>query len=124
MRVHIRIYHLTQTMAVTYYMTDPSSGQGGHPMTNKTATVLIITKIWSRVPEKLDAKTDWVSCKATLTRQSLYIEDGGSIALRNVDILPQQYTASLLRTRKWKLLFCLVAFQRGPVIAGFCSLRP
>jgi len=30
----------------------------GSPTTNKTATVWNVTKIWSRVPEGLNAKTD------------------------------------------------------------------
>jgi len=34
------------------------SRQGGLPMTNKTATVFTITKIWSWVPEGLDTKTE------------------------------------------------------------------
>jgi hypothetical protein len=38
---------LTQTRTVTCYMTDPSSRQGGRPMTNKTAAALTISKILS-----------------------------------------------------------------------------
>jgi hypothetical protein len=55
---YIRVYRLTQTRTLTFYKTDPSSRQGGRPMTNKTATLLTITKIWSCVSEGLDAKTD------------------------------------------------------------------
>jgi len=38
---------------VTCYMRDPSyrQGMGRSPTTNKTATVLVLTKIWSWVPE-------------------------------------------------------------------------
>jgi hypothetical protein len=36
-----------------------SSRQGRRPMTNKTATVLTTTNIWSWDLEGLDAKTDW-----------------------------------------------------------------
>jgi len=47
-------------MTVTYYMTDPSSRQGERPTTKITAPVLTTTKIWSWVPEGVNAKTaDW-----------------------------------------------------------------
>jgi hypothetical protein len=60
---------LTHTRSVIYNMTDPSSRQGERPRTNKTANLLATTKIWSWVPEGLNAKTGWltVSCKVTLT---------------------------------------------------------
>jgi hypothetical protein len=67
---------LTQTKTVAYYMTDPSFRQGEHPTTYKTTTVFTTTKIWSWVPEGLNAKTDWltdrptVSCKVTLISSS------------------------------------------------------
>jgi hypothetical protein len=57
---------------VTCYKSDLSSRQGGRPTTNKTATVLTTAKIWSWVPEGLNAKTVWltdwltVSCKVAL----------------------------------------------------------
>jgi len=68
-KIYICIYRLTQTSAVTCYVIEPSPRQGELPTTNKTATVLITTKIWSWVPEGLNAKTDGltVSCKVTLT---------------------------------------------------------
>jgi len=58
-----------QTSTVTCFMTDLSSRRGGRPTTNKTADVLTRTKIWSWVPEGLNAKTDrvTVSRKMTLT---------------------------------------------------------
>jgi hypothetical protein len=49
----------TQTKTVACYMTDPSSRQGESPTTNKTATALTTAKIWSWVPEGLNAKTKY-----------------------------------------------------------------
>jgi len=62
-----------QTRTVTCYKTDLSSRQGGRPTTNKTAAVLTTSKIWSWVPEGLNAKTDrkidglTVGCEVTLS---------------------------------------------------------
>jgi len=42
-------------------MTDLSSRQGGHLTTNKTAAVLTTDKIWSWVPEGLNAKKKWLT---------------------------------------------------------------
>jgi len=49
---------MTLARTVTCHKTDPPSQQRGRPMTNKMAAVLTTTKIWSRVSEGVDAKTD------------------------------------------------------------------
>jgi len=46
---------------VTCYKTDPVFPSGKTPHNNKTANVLTTAKIWSLVPEGLDAKTDWLT---------------------------------------------------------------
>jgi hypothetical protein len=48
---------LTQTGTVTCYLTDPSSGQEGRPMT-KPQVSLTTAKIWSWFPEGINARTD------------------------------------------------------------------
>jgi len=50
--------YILLTRTRTYYMTDPSSRQGGCPITNETATVLSTAKICSWVPEGLSAKME------------------------------------------------------------------
>jgi len=52
---------------VTCYMTNPSSCQGGRPVTNKTAIVLTTAETWSCVPEGLNAKTDWLTYWLTVS---------------------------------------------------------
>jgi hypothetical protein len=42
-------------------MTDLSYRQWGRPTTNKPETILTTAKIWSRVPEGLNAKTGWLT---------------------------------------------------------------
>jgi len=58
--MYICVYCLTQTRTVTYYKTDPSCRQGGRPMTNKIAAVLITIKICSCVPMGA-RRQDWLT---------------------------------------------------------------
>jgi hypothetical protein len=48
----------TETRTVTSHKTYPSSRQGGCLTTNKIAALLTTNKIWSWIPEGLNAKTD------------------------------------------------------------------
>jgi hypothetical protein len=67
---NVHIYVANTDKAVICCKTDPSSRQGGRPTTNKTATVLTRTSIWSESQRgSMQRRTDWptVSCKVTLT---------------------------------------------------------
>jgi hypothetical protein len=66
-KIYIRIYWLAEVRTVNYYMTVSSSRHKARPHDKQNANVLTTTKIWSRVPEGLNAKTDWLSssCKVT-----------------------------------------------------------
>jgi len=57
----IKVYCLTQTRSMTYYMTYQSSRQTERSTTSKKAIVLTTTKIWSWVQQGLSAKTDWLT---------------------------------------------------------------
>jgi hypothetical protein len=56
----LKMYTHTQTSTANCYMADPSSLQGERPTTKKkkNASLLIITKICSWVPEGINAKRD------------------------------------------------------------------